>query len=80
MHEQDALTTYVAARFHELRVHRGWSLDELAGRADLHRTSLGLIERGKRGMTLETASRLASALEVRLSSIVQAGEESLQGP
>ncbi len=77
MPEQDALTTYVAARLQELRLIRGWSLEELAERAQLHRTSLGLIERGMRGMTLATASRLAAALDVKLSSLVAEGEQHL---
>ncbi len=42
--------------------------------AGIHRTSLGLIERGKRGMTLDVASHLAAALDTRLSKLVAAAE------
>lgn len=78
MDAPDALTAFVAARFAELRAAQGWSLEELASRADLHRTSLGLIERGKRGMTLATAARLASALGTSLGAVVLEGEASNQ--
>ncbi len=78
MPEPDTLTAHVASRLAQLRVAKGWSLEELAVRAGLHRTSLGLIERGRRGMTLDTAYRLATALDVRLSSLVREGEERLR--
>lgn len=78
MAEQDALTAYVAERFAELRAAHGWSLDDLAARASLHRTSLGLIERGKRGMTLDTAARVADALGVSLGALVLEGEQARQ--
>ena len=73
----DAITSVVAEQLATLRRERGWSLDDLAARADLHRTSLGLIERGKRGMTLGTAYRLATALEVSLADVLRRAEEEL---
>lgn len=71
------LTAVVAARLQSLRQERGWSLEELAERAGLHRTSVGLIVRGERGITLATAAALCRALGVSLSSVVDAAEREL---
>lgn len=40
------------------------SQEELAGRAEVHRTQIGLLEAAKRGPRLETVIKLAGALEV----------------
>jgi len=40
------------------------SQEQLAKRANLHRTEIGLIERGKRVGRIETLIKLAAALEV----------------
>jgi transcriptional regulator with XRE-family HTH domain len=47
-----------------LRKEAGFSQEELAFRADVHRTEVSLIERGKRDPRLGTLVKLARALEV----------------
>jgi transcriptional regulator with XRE-family HTH domain len=47
-----------------LRKKAGFSQEELAFRADVHRTEVSLIERGKRDPRLGTLVKLARALEV----------------
>ena len=47
-----------------LRKNAGFSQEELAFRADVHRTEVSLIERGKRDPRLGTLVKLARALEV----------------
>jgi transcriptional regulator with XRE-family HTH domain len=42
----------------------GLSQEELAGRADIHRTQVSLIEGGKRMPRLDTLVKLAGALDV----------------
>ena len=54
----------------QLRRERGMTLEDLADRAGLHRTSLGLIERGERGLTIESAAKIASALEINLETLL----------
>jgi len=48
----------------------GFSQEELAWRADLHRTYVTDVERGARNLTLSTIDRLAQALEIPLSSLL----------
>lgn len=54
----------------QLREERGWSQEQLAERADLNRSYLGEVERGHAVPSLITVSKLATALEIRLSSFI----------
>jgi len=47
-----------------LRKARGYSQEALADRAEVHRTEVGLLERGERGAGVEVTLRLAGALGV----------------
>jgi transcriptional regulator with XRE-family HTH domain len=51
-------------RVRDLRERAGFSQEELADVARLHRTAIGFIERGERGSTLQTIEKLAKALKV----------------
>ena len=52
------------------RKQAGFSQEELAVRASLHRTEIGLVERGERSVLLETAIKLAGAAEVPLADLI----------
>lgn len=73
------LSLAVGRRITELRQQRGWSLEVLADEAELHRTSVGLIERGRRGVTIGVAARLSQALGIRLSDLVREAEDRISG-
>jgi CheY-like chemotaxis protein len=51
------------------RNQRGISQEELAGRADLHRTYISDVERGARNLSLESITRLAVALNISVSAL-----------
>jgi transcriptional regulator with XRE-family HTH domain len=62
------------ARFGEnvrlLRARAHISQEELASRADVHRTQISLIESGRRLPRIGTVLKLAAALEVDLSTLL----------
>jgi transcriptional regulator with XRE-family HTH domain len=64
----------LAERFGEnlkrARSRGGYSQEELAVRASLHRTEIGLVERGERLVRLDTAIKLAGAAGVPLAELV----------
>ncbi len=62
-----------------LRDQRGWSLAELADEAGKHRTHLGLVERGERHVSVESAYRLARALGLSLTELVNMAETNAAG-
>jgi transcriptional regulator with XRE-family HTH domain len=61
----DSLAVCFGHRLRQLREAKGWSQEELASRAKLHRTHISLIETAKRSVQLDTVERLATALGVQ---------------
>ena len=52
------------------RVVRGWSQEEFADRAGIHRTYVSDLERGSRNPTIVIVERLALALEISASDLL----------
>lgn len=61
----------------QLRESRGWSQERLASRADLNRSYMGEVERAAVMPSLATAHKLAQALELPLSDLIQRCERPL---
>lgn len=55
----------------KLRKSKGISQEELAHRADLHRTYIGMIERAEKNITLLNISKIAKSLEVSIIELFQ---------
>ncbi len=53
-----------------LRLEKGWSQEQLAQRADLHRTYIGSIERQERNVSLINVERIAKALGVDIKELL----------
>jgi len=47
------------------------SQEELAHRADLHRTYIGMIERAEKNITLINIEKIASALQVKIEDLIK---------
>ncbi len=58
-----------------LRREAGKSQEELAERADLHRTYVGSIERAERNLSLDNIERLALALGVEPAALLRSASE-----
>lgn len=63
------------AAVRHLREAQGWSQELLAEKADLNRSYLGEVERGKVIPSLATAAKLAAALEISLSRLLSHCEQ-----
>ena len=83
---RDALDVRLASRAAELRVARGWSLDDLAGRTGVSRSTLSRLERGEISPTASllgklctaygwTMSRLLAGLEGEAPAVVRAADQ-----
>lgn len=53
------------------RLKRNWSQEELASRAGVHRTYIGMIERAEKNITLENIEKMAKALNISISHLFQ---------
>lgn len=61
----------LGARIRKLREAVGWSQEELAHQADLHRTYVGGVERGERNISAKNIFAIARALGVGSEELFQ---------
>ena len=69
------LRTALARQIRSIRIRRGISQEELAFRADLHRTYISLVERSKKSLTVDSLARIASALDIKPSKLLASAEK-----
>lgn len=53
----------------EIRKEKGLSQEELADKAGLHRTYIGMIERAEKNITLINIEKIASAFECSIADL-----------
>jgi transcriptional regulator with XRE-family HTH domain len=73
--EPDAVGEAVARTVRSLRSEHAWSLDQLAGRSGVSKGVLVALEQGRGNPNLGTLIRIADALGVPLTRLVQVEEE-----
>jgi transcriptional regulator with XRE-family HTH domain len=68
--EQQYLKRF-GGRIRELRLQESISQEELAERAGVHRTYVGMIERGEKNITLLSLLKISSALNRKLAELFE---------
>lgn len=68
---KNSLRQVLATNLRLLRNERGWSQEDLAGEAGLHRTFVGAVERAERNISIDNVERLAVALSVDAWSLLK---------
>jgi transcriptional regulator with XRE-family HTH domain len=58
----------------QMRENQKLTIEQLADLSDVHRTTIGLLERNERTPTLQVASQIAKALDLPLSELIQEAE------
>ena len=56
-------------RVREERLRQKLSQENLAEKADVHRTYIGMIERAEKNITLTNINKIATALNIEISSL-----------
>jgi len=65
------LSVIIGQRIRNYRTQKKLSQEKLAELADCHPTYIGQIERGEKNATVDSISRIASALDVSLSRLFE---------
>lgn len=60
----------LAFNLRRLRQQKGWSQEQFAFHAEIHRTYVSDLERGARNPTISVVEKLAAALDVKLGNLL----------
>ena len=67
---KDSALLKFGKRIREERNKLGISQEELAERAGVHRTYIGMLERGEKNITLKNIKKIAKALKIKISNLL----------
>ena len=71
MESKEKILINFGERVRKFRKEKGFSQEQLAFKADLHRTYIGMIERAEKNITLINIEKIANALEVEISQLFE---------
>ncbi|MEM2991552.1 MAG: helix-turn-helix transcriptional regulator [Halobacteria archaeon] len=66
--DKDVIIKKFRPKLRKERLARGLSQEALAYKAGLHRTYIGMVERGEKNITLMNIKKICEALNLKLSS------------
>jgi transcriptional regulator with XRE-family HTH domain len=69
MESRQTILIIFGEKVREIRKEKGISQEELAHKAHLHRTYIGMIERAEKNITLLNIQKIANALEVKIQDL-----------
>ena len=75
MKRKATILTAFGKAIRKFRSSAGLSQEDLAERAELHRTYIGDIERGERNVSLINMEKLAKAANIKLSRVLKEAEK-----
>jgi transcriptional regulator with XRE-family HTH domain len=71
MTNKDKILVSFGKRVKEERLKLNLSQEQLAERAGLHRTYIGMIERGEKNITLINICKIAKALDISVANLAR---------
>ncbi len=63
---KESILVKFGKRVREERIKKEWSQEQLGELANVHRTYIGMIERGEKNITLSNIEKIAKALGVHV--------------
>ena len=70
MNSRQSVLIRFGKKVRDKRIEKGYSQEKLAHRAGLHRTYIGMIERGERNPSLRNIERFAKAFDLNISELL----------
>ena len=61
----------IGTNIREKRIECGFTKEELAFEADVHRTYIGAVERGEKNISIISLSKIAKALRTNVSDLTK---------
>ena len=71
MRNQAEISIKFGEKVREMRTKKGLSQERLAHIANVHRTYIGMIERAEKNITLVNIEKIAKALDVNITELLQ---------
>lgn len=69
--EKSLLLVRFGQKIRQERLKQRLSQEQLAEKAELHRTYIGMIERGEKNITLNNISKISSALGIKIAVLFE---------